>query len=201
MVCAGCVRRKNVGNTLLKNVLDAAGAAVAFFALGYALAYGGEDPTHGLTFCGNQGFFLTGPSIDYAFFFYQYTFSAAAVTVIAGVLAERCRMSAYLSYSVWMTGFVYPIIVHSLWSANGFLSPFANTPFLGIGAIDFAGSGVVHMSGGATALIATWILGARKGRFTNSSGERLEKPKAIAGHSVSLQVMGTLLLWFGCKWA
>lgn len=198
MLCAGCVRRKNVSNTLLKNLLDACGAAVAFFAVGYALAFGGSDASRGPTFVGTRNFFLAG-DVDFAFWFFEYAFSAASVTIIAGTLAERCRMSAYICYSLFMTAFVYSVIAHALWSDNGFLSPFAEDPFLGVGTIDFAGSGVVHLTGGTAALVATCLLGARKGRFTNSRGELLDTPREIPGHSISLQTMGVMVLWFGCK--
>jgi Amt family ammonium transporter len=109
-------------------------------------------------------------------------------------------MTAYLCYSFFLAAFVYPVTAHSIWSANGFLSSTAGAPFLGSGALDFAGSGVVHMTGGTTALIAAVILGARKGRFYNSAGEALPVPKEIPGHSISLQLCGTLALWFGCKY-
>jgi Amt family ammonium transporter len=102
-------------------------------------------------------------------------------------------------YSIFMVSLVYPVVVHALWSENGFLSNSLAKPLLGVGALDYAGGAVVHYTGGVTALVATWVLGARKGRFTNSKGELLDKPKDIAGHSVSLQAMGTLVLWFGCK--
>lgn len=108
-------------------------------------------------------------------------------------------MSAYICYSLFMTGFVYPVVAHSIWSANGFLSKTAQNPFMGSGVIDFAGSGVVHVTGGATAVVATWILGARKGRFEGVDGESFQNAKDIPGHSIALQVMGTLILWFGCK--
>ncbi|GKY98309.1 ammonium transmembrane transporter [Mayamaea pseudoterrestris] len=195
MLCAGCVRRKNVSNTLLKNLLDACAAGVSFFSIGFAFAFGGDDPENGFTFVGTQNFFMMG-DIDYGFWFYEFAFSAACVTIIAGTLAERSRMSAYVAYSLFMTAFVYPIVAHSIWSANGFLSAFAGNPLLGIGCIDFAGSGCVHLTGGTTAMIATLILGARRGRFTNSKGEPLDRPRDIAGHSISLQTLGTLLLWF-----
>ena len=72
-------------------------------------------------------------------------------------------------------------------------------PFLNSGAIDFAGSGVVHVTGGTTALFATLVLGPRRGRFYDAQGEPLETPKAFPGHSMALQLLGTMILWFGCK--
>jgi Amt family ammonium transporter len=97
-------------------------------------------------------------------------------------------MAAYLCYSVVLTGFLYPVVAHSIWSENGFLSAFNENPFLGVGVLDFAGSGVVHMTGGSTALFATMILGPRKGRFYDSRGNPLPKPKPFPGHSIALQV-------------
>ena len=197
MLCAGSVRRKNISNTLLKNLLDACGAAIAWYCVGYAFAFGDtSELTGGKTFAGTSGFFMTG-NVDYIDWFFEYSFSAACVTIIAGTLAERSRMASYIAYSMFMVAFVYPIIVHSMWSFNGFLSPTTENPLLGIGAIDFSGSGVVHLTGGATALIATCLLGPRKGRFYDNKGELLAKPKDIAGHSVSLQTLGALCLWFG----
>ena len=97
-----------------------------------------------------------------------------------------------------LTGFVYPIVAHAMWSPHGFLSPANPSPLLGMGTIDFSGSGVVHLTGGTTALYATLILGSRRGRFYDiSTGEPLEKPKPMPGHSVSLQMLGSFILWFG----
>ena len=107
-------------------------------------------------------------------------------------------MTAYFSYSMFLTGFVYPTIVHAVWSSNGFLSAFSKEPLGGVGAVDFAGSGVIHVTGGMTALIATKILGPRQGRFYDDSGEEMEKATVIKGHSMALQLLGTLILWFGC---
>jgi hypothetical protein len=96
MVCAGAVRKKNVQNTLLKNFLDACGGAVTFWAFGYAFAFGGMDAdSSSKTFIGHANFFLMGVE-DLAFWTYQYAFAAAAATIIAGTLAERCQMVAYL---------------------------------------------------------------------------------------------------------
>lgn len=141
MLCAGAVRRKNVANTMLKNLLDACGAAVAFFTIGYAFAFGGMDETSPhKDFIGNTNFFLMNVT-DFAFWLFQYAFSAASATIVAGTLAERCQMTAYLFYSCMLTGWVYPIIVHAIWNANGFLSAYSVDPLWGVGMVDFAGSG------------------------------------------------------------
>ena len=145
MLCAGSVRKKNTQNTMLKNLLDACGAAVAYYCIGFAFAFGDGTDTS-TTFAGTQNFFGTG-DINLPFFFFQYTFAAASVTIVAGALAERCQMAAYLCYSFVLTGFVYPITVHAVWSVRGFLSATNADPLLGVGMVDFSGSGVVHMTG------------------------------------------------------
>lgn len=147
MLCAGAVRLKNVQNTMLKNLLDACGAAIAYFCIGYAFSYGGDDPiSSNKTFIGNANFFLIGVE-DLGFWLFQYAFSAASATIVAGTLAERCQMAAYLCYSCMLVGFVYPVIVHSVWSTQGFLSPWNIDPLWGTGVVDFAGGGVVHLTG------------------------------------------------------
>jgi ammonium transporter, Amt family len=97
-------------------------------------------------------------------------------------------MIAYLGYSIVLSGWVYPIIVHAIWSSRGFLSATAVDPLWGVGMVDFAGSGVVHLTGGTTALFAAMILGPRRGRFHDESGRRLEVPREFPGSSFSLQV-------------
>jgi ammonia channel protein AmtB len=207
MVAAGAVRKKNVQNTMLKNLLDACGASLAFYIIGYGLAYGdnGRDDIVHNTFAGNSHFFGmdwrrdTG-SFDFSigFYFFQYAFSASSVTIVAGTLAERCRMGAYLLYSFYLPGWIFPVIVHAMWSDHGYLSPASPTPLRGVGVIDFAGSGVVHLTGGTVALVATLILGARQGRFRDAAGNLLTKPRDFPAHSLALQELGTFILWFGC---
>ena len=195
MLCAGSVRQKNVKNIMLKNLLDACGGALGFWAIGFAFAYGG-DPLPGKTFIGTTYFGLSGVD-NYSFFFFQFAFAATAATIVAGTVAERCKMSAYLCYSIFLTGFVYPVVAHAIWSSNGFRSAFTSDPMNGIGMVDFAGSGVVHMTGGATALVADIVLGPRKGRFYDEDGNALETPMTFPVHSVALQILGTFVLWFG----
>jgi Amt family ammonium transporter len=89
-----------------------------------------------------------------------------------------------------LAGFVYPVVAHSIWNKNGFLSSAVThqDPLFGSGMIDFAGGGVVHLTGGTTALFATMVLGPRRGRFHDDEGRKLDKPKHFPGHSVALQV-------------
>mmetsp|Transcript_13381 Transcript_13381/g.33682 ORF Transcript_13381/g.33682 Transcript_13381/m.33682 type:complete len:558 (+) Transcript_13381:352-2025(+) len=199
MMCAGSVRLKNVQNTMLKNLLDACGAALAFYLIGYAFAFGGDlsdpDPASRKTFIGYTEFASVGPHS--AFWFFEYTFSATSVTIVAGTLAERCQMAAYLAYSVALAGFIYPVVAHSVWSKSGFLSRTNDDPFMDMGVLDFAGGGVVHLNGGLTALYATLVLGPRRGRFYDAQGEPLDTPRPFPGHSVALQLLGTMILWFG----
>jgi Amt family ammonium transporter len=196
MLCAGSIREKNVKNVLLWNLLDSAGGAFGFWSIGFAFAYGGQDITKGKTFIGNSGFFLTGDT-DMEFWFFQYTFACALSSIVAGTIAERTKMMAYLCYSIFLCGFVYPVCAHAFWSSNGFLSAFAAEPLWGSGVIDFAGSGPVHMCGGVAALVMAIILGPRRGRFYDDDGVELDEPKAMGPHSVALQFLGTFALWFG----
>jgi Amt family ammonium transporter len=193
MLCAGSVRQKNVKNIILKNLLDACGGALGYWSIGFALAYGNDGKFIGLS---TERFFLND-YYNYIDFFFQFTFAATAATIVAGTVAERCKMSAYLCYSVFLTAFVYPVVVHAIWNADGFLSAFSDEPLRGIGMIDFAGSGVVHMTGGCTALVAAIILGPRIGRFYDADGNVLPEPVDFPPHSVALQVLGTFILWFG----
>jgi len=196
MLCAGSIRAKNVKNIVLWNLLDSCGGGLMFWICGYAFAYGGDDASKGVTYIGNSGFFLTG-DIQYEMFFFQFAFACALSSIVAGTIAERCKMTAYLGYSTFLVGFVYPILAHAFWSPNGFLANHGKDPLWGSGAIDLAGSGPVHMTGGVTALVAAIILGPRIGRFYDRQGKPLEEPHNFAPHSVALQFLGTFCLWFG----
>jgi len=198
MLCAGSVRNKNVKNIMLKNLLDACGGAIGFWAIGYGFAYGGADLSE-IRFIGYKNFFMNDmtEANDLIGWFFQFAFAATAATIVAGTVAERCKMQAYICYSLFLTGFVYPVVVHAIWGSSGFLHAFNDDPLFGVGMVDFAGSGVVHMTGGFTALIAAIILGPRKGRFYDADGNVLDEPVSFPPHSVALQVLGTFILWFG----
>lgn len=127
--------------------------------------------------------------------FYQWAFAATATTIPAGAVAERFNFNAYLAYTILISAWVYPIIVHWVWDEDGWLGAgrlTADNLLFGSGMIDFAGSAVVHMTGGLTGLMGAWIVGPRLGRF-DSNG----KPVDMPGHSATLVVLGTCLLWLG----
>ncbi|KAK6243401.1 hypothetical protein QUC31_009810 [Theobroma cacao] len=192
MLCAGSVRAKNTMNIMLTNVLDAAAGALSYYLFGFAFAFG--SPSNG--FIGRHFFGLKSypsPSGDYSFFLYQWAFAIAAAGITSGSIAERTQFVAYLIYSSFLTGFVYPIVSHWFWSGDGWASATRSENLLfGSGVIDFAGSGVVHMVGGIAGLWGALIEGPRLGRF-----DRASRSVALRGHSASLVVLGTFLLWFG----
>ncbi|XP_074338151.1 ammonium transporter 1 member 1-like [Apium graveolens] len=192
MLCAGSVRAKNTMNIMLTNVLDAAAGGLFYYMFGFAFAYGA--PSNG--FIGKHFFGLKDvpdASFDYSNFLYQWAFAIAAAGITSGSIAERTQFVAYLIYSSFLTGFVYPIVSHWFWSPDGWASPFKTDNLLfDSGVIDFAGSGVVHMVGGIAGLYGALIEGPRIGRF-DQSGRAI----ALRGHSASLVVLGTFLLWFG----
>ncbi|GMH94904.1 hypothetical protein TL16_g13031, partial [Triparma laevis f. inornata] len=199
MLCAGSIRSINIKNIMLKNLLDACGGAIGYWSLGYAFAYGSENNS----FIGSSNFFLGSvkdytSGYDLAFFFFQWAFAATAATIVAGTVAERCKMVAYFVYSFALTAFIYPIVTRAVWASQGWLGAFrTNGPSTTAGMIDFAGSGVVHLTGGTTAIVAAVILGPRIGRFKDEHGVKLISPNNMPAHSVILQVLGTFILWFG----
>ncbi|WZZ28139.1 hypothetical protein YC2023_011540 [Brassica napus] len=182
MLCAGSVRAKNTMNIMLTNVLDAAAGGLFYYLFGYAFAFGGSSEG----FIGRHNFALKYfPTLtsDYSFFLYQWAFAIAAAGITSGSIAERTQFVAYLIYSSFLTGFVYPVVSHWFWSPDGWASPFRSPEhrLFGTGAIDFAGSGVVHMVGGIAGLMGALIEGPRRGRFEKSG-----RAIALRGHSASL---------------
>ncbi|NLX04632.1 MAG: ammonium transporter [Phycisphaerae bacterium] len=180
---AGLVRAKNTCNILMKNFLDFAFAAIAFFAIGYALMYGdGND------FFGASGWFLIGLEENaglpiWVFWLFQVVFCGTAATIVSGCVAERMRFQAYLIYSVLISMFVYPIVGHWVWG-GGWLSQ--------LGFTDFAGSGVVHAVGGFAGLVGAMMLGPRIGKYSRDG-----RPRVLAGHTIPLAALDVFILWFG----
>ena len=191
MVEAGFVRAKNTTNILMKNILDCSVGAIAFWAVGWGLAYGiSGDEAPGLF--GDGQFFLSGFD-DYASWIFQFAFAATAATIVSGAMAERTKFSAYLFYTVFISAIIYPVVVHWAWDGAGWMSAFnPENDLPGNGYIDFAGSGVVHTVGGVAGLMGAILLGPRIGKFGKDGSIN-----AIPGHNISIAVLGMFILWFG----
>jgi len=191
---AGALRVKNTVNYFAKSYMDFSIGALAYWAVGFALMFGGSKLYAGLedgnSIIGWSGWFLSGNSYDVStmmFWMFQVVFAATAATIVAGACAERMKLQAYLIYSGIVTAVIYAIYGHWVWG-GGWL---ATLPY-GVGVRDFAGSGVVHAVGGMVALAGIYLLGPRIGKF-NKDGV----PNAIPGHDVPMIVMGTFFLFFG----
>ncbi len=183
---SGFCRAKNAVNLMMKNLMDFVVGSLAFFAIGYALMMGKDS--HGII--GTTGWFLYGSAYDvhtYLIWMFEVVFAATAATIVSGGVAERIKFSVYLFYSIIVSAIIYPIYGHWVWG-GGWLS---KLPF-GVGAVDFAGSGVVHAIGGTIALVGAMMLGPRIGKYDKSG-----KPRAILGHNMPMAALGVFILWFG----
>ncbi len=187
MVEAGFLRAKNTCNILMKNFIDYCVASLMFYIVGYSLLFGDGGGLFGwsgfgIDWAARQN--LSGEGVNnYAFLFFQAAFCGAAASIVAGGMAGRMKFGAYLMYTVVISAVVYPVIGHWIWCKQGWLSQMDFT--------DFAGSTVVHITGGFAALIGTMLLGARHGKYVKG------KTKAILGHNIPIATLGVFILWFG----
>lgn len=193
LVEAGLTRAKNVANVMMKNMMDLCFGALAFFAVGFAIAFGGDMDGIG-KFIGGGGWFLGEGSFTYGnltpftFFIFQVAFVATAATIVSGAMAERTQFKSYIAYSIVISAFIYPVVVRWQWG-GGWLYQLS-TPFH-----DFAGSSIVHMTGGIASFAGARALGARIGKY-GADG----KVNVIAGHSLPFVITGCFILlvgWFG----
>lgn len=187
MVESGLTRAKNACNIMMKNLLDFAFGALAFFAVGYAFMYGGGSSIIGWD---PSLFFMSGivdteglDSSLAAGWVFQVVFAATAATIASGAMAERTKFIGYVMYSILISAFIYPITGHWIWG-GGWLS--------NMGMRDFAGSTVVHSVGAWAGLAGTLVMGARNGKF-NKEG----KPMPIPGHNLPMATLGGFILFFG----
>ena len=187
MLEAGLNSTKNTVNILFKNIMDLSAGAILYYLVGYGLMYPGV---------GNGWFAFAGfgvsevgvtpaagalhPQVDWLF---QVAFAATAATIVSGAVAGRLKFSAYLIYSVILTGFIYPISGYWKWG-GGWLDQ--------LGFYDFAGSLVVHAVGGFAGLAGAIVLGPRIGRFGKNGNS-----KPMPGSNLALSALGVLILWIG----
>lgn len=200
---AGLNSSKHTVNILFKNTLDMCVGALIYFVVGYHLMYPTGSPiAEGYIGSINPGIYgsvadsgspggttddaVAGALTDEVDFFYQVAFAATAATIVSGAVAGRMKFGAYMIYSAFICALVYPTIGYWKWGL-GWLHQ--------MGFYDFAGSGVVHMTGGFAGLAGAMILGPRLGRYTSDG-----KPISMPGHSLPLATLGVFVLmvgWFG----
>ncbi|MBL1418505.1 MAG: ammonium transporter [Moritella sp.] len=185
MLEAGLVRSKNTTEILTKNIVLYSIACIMFLLVGYNIMYvgnveGGIIPSFG-SLIGTQS-----EGADHSLesdFFFQVVFVATAMSIVSGAVAERMKLWAFLAFTVFLTGVIYPIEGYWTWG-GGFLAE--------AGFSDFAGSGIVHMAGASAAFAGVLLLGARKGKY-GKNGE----VHPIPGSNMPLATLGAFILWMG----
>jgi Amt family ammonium transporter len=192
MLEAGLVRSKNVSEIITKNIGLYSIACIMYLVCGFFIMYPGDSklndyiPGFSLKYLG-----LTMDAQDKSYgsyaeasdFYFQVVFVATAMSIVSGAVAERMKLIPFFIYAIILTGFIYPVQGFWKWG-GGFLD--------GIGYSDFAGSGVVHLCGGAAALAAVIVLGPRKGKYTEDGTSQ-----AIPGSNIPISALGAMILWLG----
>jgi len=212
LVETGFTRAKNAAHTMMMNFVIFAIGGVAWFVTGFALMFGGIGALASLGggtavldglakiggddwgIFGTKGWFLSGSTYDVgvmSLWFFQLVFMDTAGTIVTGAMAERWKFSAFIVYSFFMAGFLYPMFGNWAWG-GGWLSHLGSSMSLGHGYVDFAGSGVVHAVGGLSALAGAIVIGPRIGKY-NRDGT----VNTIPAHNLTMAILGVFILLFG----
>ncbi len=188
MLEGGMIRETGVVNSLAENFMDACVTGIVFFIVGYGIAYGAYDAEAGIgsSILGEVEFFLgginganPGDGEILVSFFFQFAFAGAAATIATGAMAERTNFVGKLIYSAILGAIIYPVVVFWTWGGGWITEQ---------GFIDFAGSTIVHMTGGIVALVGAYMVGPRAGRIFGRPPE---------ASNLGLAALGTFILWFG----
>jgi Amt family ammonium transporter len=212
MVETGFTQAKNAGHTMAMNFMVYALGMFGYWLCGFALQMGGVGAgtlsggtgllTNEFTLklfgkdfglFGTTGFFLSGVSYDaaiFALFLFQMVFMDTTATIPTGAMAERWNFKSFVVYGIFVGAILYPLFANWVWG-GGWLSQLGKNFGLGHGHVDFAGSSVVHMTGGVAALVGAIVLGPRIGKYKDG------KIFAIPGHHIPMAVVGTFILAFG----
>ncbi|EXX91161.1 ammonium transporter, partial [Paenibacillus darwinianus] len=184
---AGFVRQKNAVSIIMKVFVDITFGALVFYFIGFAFMYGkdmgGFIGTTGYMMGGDLSHISLNISLD-TYWLFQAAFVIAVISIVSGAVAERIHFRAYILFTIAMTGLIYPLAGHWVWSAGGWLGA--------LGMIDFAGSAVIHALGGFSALAAAMFIGPRIGRFTPDGKVNIVPPS-----NLPLASVGAFILWFG----
>jgi Amt family ammonium transporter len=183
----GTVRRKNQVNALCKILVDFAVSTVAYFFIGYAVAYGVSFFTDAPTLAQKSGY-------DLVKFFFLLTFAAAVPAIVSGGIAERAKFNPQVAASFLLVALIYPFFEGIAWNQRFGIQAWMNSTF-GADFHDFAGSVVVHAMGGWIALVAVLLLGARRGRYSAEGGIAAHPPSSIPFLALGAWVL--TVGWFG----
>jgi Amt family ammonium transporter len=183
----GTVRRKNQVNALVKIIVDFAVSTIAYFFIGYSLAYGVNFFSGAETLAQKSGYELVR-------FFFLLTFAAAIPAIVSGGIAERARFNTQLAATFLLVGFVYPFFEGIAWNQHFGIQAWIKGAF-GAEFHDFAGSVVVHAVGGWVGLVAVVLLGARRGRYSAEGGISAHPPSSIPFLALGAWVLS--VGWFG----
>ena len=184
---AGLVRSKNASMQSLKNIALFSIAGLMFWLVGYNMAYPSDTILNGIF--GVPAFIWVGEeSLDTGYaassdWFFQMVFVATAASIVSGTVAERVKLWSFLAFVAVLTAFIYPIVASWEWGGGYLDSEW--------GFSDFAGSTLVHSTGGWAALIGAIIIGPRAGKYFG------EKVNPMPGSNIPLAALGTFILWFG----
>ncbi len=213
LVETGFCRAKNAAHVAMTNFIVFGVGALVYWMVGFAIQFGGFGkiallggvepldrlfaPATGWGLFAFKGF-LVGSLGDgtydvgiFAFFLFQLVFMDTAATIVTGAMAERWKFSSFIPMGAFMAAVVYPVYGMWVWG-GGWLSQLGTTMGLGHGVLDFAGSSVVHMVGGFSALAGAIVIGPRLGKFKKDG-----TPIAIPGHHLPMAILGTIILFFG----
>ncbi|MEO6564967.1 MAG: ammonium transporter [Casimicrobiaceae bacterium] len=183
----GTVRRKNQVNALVKIMVDFAVSTIAYFFIGYAVAYG-------VTFFSGAETLALKNGYDLVKFFFLLTFAAAIPAIVSGGIAERAKFNPQLAATFLLVGFLYPFFEGIAWNQHFGVQAWFKSTF-GEEFHDFAGSVVVHAFGGWVALIAVLLLGARRGRYSKEGGMSAHPPSSIPFLALGAWILA--VGWFG----
>ena len=182
---AGFVRAKNAMSIIAKVIIDVTFGGIAFFGVGFGIAYGVSNGWFALDFGIMDRDLGLGLTVsNQLFWFIQLGFAIAAISIVSGALAERMKLWAYAIMVVFFCGIMYPLVANWVWNPNGWLAV--------RGFNDFAGSAAVHAMGGFSALAAAIVLGPRIGKYSKEGNSN-----TIPGHNLPLASVGAFILWFG----
>jgi len=182
---AGFVRSKNAMSIIAKVIIDITFGGIAFFIVGFGIAYGSSNGWFALDFgIMNQDLGLGLTVSNNLFWFIQLGFAIAAISIVSGALAERMKLFPYAILVIFFCAILYPLVANWVWNPNGWLAV--------RGFNDFAGSAAVHAMGGFAALAAAIVLGPRIGKYSKEG-----KSNTIPGHNLPLASVGAFILWFG----